>query len=130
MGGEQIETRPNKEKQRGSEVFMSDNLIIAESQQTCKTQTLKKTRQYVAALYEVGCEKFSKDKRGIVIDGRPKNWLLDACIRTELRNLGLKYSAYWLNDTIGLLAANNANLATGENIPGWMDPFFHHHKEK
>jgi hypothetical protein len=94
---------------------MFDNLILPETQTQYK---LTKTWQYVAALLEIGCRRFTRGERGeIYIDGKPYDRIKLGEIRTKLRDRNLRFSTYWLNDVIKILAAEDADITELDEIP-------------
>lgn len=84
---------------------------------------LVKSWQYVQALYDIGCRRFEMSPNGAVyIDGMPNDQITMAIIRTELRELDIKFRTGWLNDTILSLAHKNVDLDKPDNLPDWMRP--------
>lgn len=84
---------------------------------------LLKNWQYVQALYDIGCRRFEMSPNGAVyIDGMPNDQITMAIIRTELRELDIKFRIGWLNDTILSLAHKNVDLDKPDNLPDWMRP--------
>jgi hypothetical protein len=84
---------------------------------------IPKAHEYVYALHQLGFTSYQVIEGEIVINNQFKDRIMDAVIRTDLRDADFPLNRRDLNDVITILAHAGADLEKRENIPAWMNPF-------
>jgi hypothetical protein len=82
--------------------FSVDNSII--------TFPLKNSKEYVAALTNMGLLSFKEKKKTIFVNGMPLDGDLKRVIRSELRDHGYQVRRGWLNDILLCLASGHLDI--------------------